>query len=365
MDPTTRLRRHEQHWNASTTSIRQVALSGIIFAVVILFNVIEPYITNVELDVQLNQLEEEERQAEQVLARMDSFLTALGEAKEITLKAPWNKHNLELQKRFKSGLISNPEKEADHTVRTIAAEIREKVVKPLEAAVSDTGLTGDLAKYPKAINDAIDVWEQEKIGQVWYSDVNSKNAEVRALGDVVTTQEDEAIAKVEQAYESVTESYNTKQAELKQLDQKITLLDEEIEQALAAALPVWAQRLVHPEIMVWLFPWIMIGLAVYIVGRALIGAQHFRGMANEEKWSPVERSDPLMSSIWTLTWRGALGTAVTVSSYSVFLLCVWYFVGRSLHLAPSQYMPAWLPHSLMALAMIAVFVTPFRQRLRG
>ncbi len=361
MDPTTRLKRHEQHGNAGTMSIRQVALSGVIFAAVILFNVIEPYTKNEEFEPRRKQLEQEERRAAQKLAQTEAFLTALDEAKKITLDAPWNEHNIELQRRFKLKLINDPEEEADNTVRKIAEQIRKQVVEPLKAAVNDNGLTGDVAAYPKSISDAIDKWEKDRIGVVWYQDVGSKNSNVKALGDVVTTHEDEAIAKVEQAHKSVTKSRDAIEKEHSQLLEDFTQVKEEIAQALAAALPDWAQRLVHVKTMVWLYPWILIGLTLYLVGRALTASHHYREMANEEGWSAVERSDPILSSIWTLTWRGTLGTSVTLGCYSALLLCLWYFLGKSLELAPSSYTPLWLPHSLMALAMIAVLFTPFRR----
>ena len=129
--------------------------------------------------------------------------------------------------------------------------------------------------------------------------------------------------------------------------------------------------------MIALYPWILAAIAVYLVGNALNSARYFRGMADEEGWSAAERSDPLVSSAWTLTWRGIRGASATIFCYITVLAALWYCLNRSLNppgpgdragfsiqtISAVMGSPAiLLAYGFLALALIIVVVLPLRDR---
>jgi hypothetical protein len=156
-------------------------------------------------------------------------------------------------------------------------------------------------------------------------------------------------------------------------------------------LPDWAYGLVGTKAIVLLYPWMLVAIAAYLIGSALTAARHFNGMADEEGWSADERSDPLLSSPWTLTWRGMAGTAITLLNYVAVLAALSYFLIRALTRQPStktktdigdssaavntdysnevaESISSWLPgelaYGLMAAIVILVLIAPLRPRAK-
>ena len=90
-------------------------------------------------------------------------------------------------------------------------------------------------------------------------------------------------------------------------------------------MPQWVKGMITVEQMVQIYPLITLGVALYIftLGLALTG--HYRIIASDMKWSSEESSDPTYSSVWTLTFRGVFGTALTLAIYLTTFACLWFF----------------------------------------
>jgi hypothetical protein len=115
---------------------------------------------------------------------------------------------------------------------------------------------------------------------------------------------------------SLEKNQEQKEKEQKVLKSQIDSLTVDIDDALKQALPSWARGLLSADNMVVLYPWILIGIAIFLVATALRSAHHFRAMADSEGWTVEERRDPLLSTLWTLVPRGRVGTAVTFVNYT-------------------------------------------------
>jgi hypothetical protein len=362
MDPATRLKRHSQLWEAGNTSVRRTALSGVIFSTVILLRVILPNAEIEEGERTLTALQQEERVVQKRLAEAQAIEPKLNEIAGVVDAAPWNKQKDELIRLFASGPVDDPQAAADRTVRSIAKQIRRDVVSPLRAAIDEVGVTGELAGFPDEVEGAIGTWETSKLGRRWFRTIREKEGTVHELGDFLEDLQEQALNGVREIQTTVHSERSQLQERRAELGSDIEKVKAEIEQALEESLPAWAKELVTVDAMAILYPWILLGIAAYLVGTALSAARHYRGMADVEGWSAEERSDPLLSSTWTLTWRGAFATTVTLACYSAVLLCLWYCLYRSLDAPPASVAPLWLPHGLMALALITVLVTPLRRR---
>ena len=90
-------------------------------------------------------------------------------------------------------------------------------------------------------------------------------------------------------------------------------------------LPEWIRGMISVEQMVQLFPFIVVVLAAYALSIALGVASHYKFLARELNFVEAGRTDPSLSSLWTLTYRGKSGTLQTVGVYTIFFLAMWFF----------------------------------------
>lgn len=361
MDAATRLGRHSDLWQAGSTRVERTAVAGLIFASVIFFNVIAPHAQTEESRVDLAAFETRQQQAESEVARMDAFATNLEGIAHAVEAADWNRHNEELMQRFRSGAVTDPQLEADETIREIAAEVRAEVLEPLAAAVAGSGLNGSLAEHPARMKSVIDEWELSHLGQRWFQTVQEKEQTVVELDTTIANLQEEArqlLAGLQRDVDAERSQLHQAQAALAA---EIQTTRDRIQQTLDEAIPAWAKGLVSVEWMVRVYPWILLGIAIYLVGNALVSTRHYHGMADAAGWSVSDRTDPLLSSMWTLTPRGAAGTAITLISYIAVLAGLAYFLNRSIALVGSGQTPAWLLNLILLLLLLVVIATPFRR----
>lgn len=362
MDPAIRLGRHSDLWQAGSIRVQRIAVSGLIFAAVIFFNVIEPYAQTEQNRVDLAGFETQQGLAAAKIARMEEFAASLAAISQAVERADWRRHKEELAQRFRSGAVTAPQEEADQTIRQIAAQVRDEVLDPLAAAVDQARLSGSLAEHPARMKTVIDTWEQSYLGQRWFQTVREKERTVIEIGSTIEKLQDEARQVVTELQRAMDAERTQAERAKSQLAAEIAATRDEIQKTLDKAIPAWARGLVSVERMVSVYPLILVGIAIYLVGSALVAVGHYHGMAGASGWSQPERSDPLLSSVWTLTWRGAAGTALSLLGYLAVLAGLAYFLNRSIELVGAGPAPGWLLNLILLLALLTVIATPLRRR---
>ncbi|NNF51512.1 MAG: hypothetical protein HKN59_03645 [Gammaproteobacteria bacterium] len=391
MDPSVRLQRHAQLWESAAANARRYAVAGVIFAVLILLNVIEPHY---RVENQKNNLPELQTQlaslkAEQAsLAMRKSNLQAVGEVLEDVrsniARAPWQTDIQALIRTCAGGCPRDVQSRANQTIRSIAEKMRRISVEPLGAAVKAASLEAELEDSVADIEEAINSWEQSKLNTVWYGTIASKQATAAAVGSNVTAETRRAEGAVGTLNEEtsgeiadISDKLETKQKEIAgdqdQVSNDIKEQEEKIAQAMQAALPGWAADLVTVKSMVSLYPWILAVLGLLTVGYGLIAGRHYRAMADAEGWSKEDRADPLMSTPWTLTDRGLTGGLATVMLHGGVLTIFAYCLYRAISAAEqpevaaqseqalSVGLPAELAFGLLAVALILAVVAVRRR----
>lgn len=362
MDPAIRIGRHSDLWLAGCTRVERTVIAGLIFASVIFFNVIEPYAGTEQSRANLLIIEAQQVEAETELARLEAVAASLEAISGVVEAAAWGRHQEELAQRFRSGAVTAPQQEADQTIQKIAAEVRSEVLDPLAAVVATPGLSAPLADHPARMQAVIERWEQSYLGQRWYQTVREKERTVVELDATIGSLQQEARQLLEELQHSVDAERARSQRAQADLVAKIETMREAIGRSLDESIPAWAKGLVSVERMVSIYPWILVGIAIYLVGCALVSERHFHGMASAAGWSQLERSDPLLSSVWTLTWRGAASTALTLCSYLAVLAGLAYFLNRSIALGGAGHPPGWSLNLIFLLALLIVIAMPFSRR---
>ncbi len=362
MDAAVRLGRHSELRKAGSGRVQRSAIAGLIFASAIFFNVIEPYSMTAGSRAELSNLETIHQQTEHELAGMKTIADRFEAISTVVDKADWRRHKDALVERFRSGQVSSPQAEADETVQHIAAQVRGEVLAPLEEAIAQSGVSGALADYPARLKSTIDTWEREKVGQHWFTTVESKEGTVVELGATLETVQSEAKQVLSQARQAMEAQRTRASLSQVKVSADIEVKRVDFQKAMDASIPAWARGLVSVERMVALYPWILVAIAIYLARSAFIAARHYRGMASAAGWSGPERSDPLFSSVWTLTWRGPVGTVLTLLCYVTVLGFLGYFLNRSLAQSAAWAPLSWLRNLVLLLTLVGVIALPLRER---
>jgi hypothetical protein len=378
MDSDVRAQRHEQLWQAGNNSARRIALGGLLFALIILIKVVAPYQEKAVLEKTLAAQTASAKSLKLRLNKISAVEDELDEIERVIINAPWDSAKDELIRFYANG-GGNQKEKANETIKQIADLIHAAIVEPLTVIVKGDGVSDDLASLPKMVADAIEEWERGKLNTKWYYRVASKEQAMDEVKDILLELRSQSKQIVQGAKLKIGEQTKPLENKLVEVRRKEKKISVSIQAALDDALPSWAGKLILAKTIVLFYPWILVGLAVYLVGSAVNASRHFHGMADEKGWTAEERSDPLMSSMWTLTFRGAMGTAITLGVYSWVLLCLWYcfylsqqyaqveFITRLLNPGESQIgqklnnIPIGLGHGLMALVVVTCLVMPWRK----
>lgn len=332
MDPSTRLRRHSELYEAGTSNVQRIAIGGLIFAALILFNVIEPYYR-----ADLPSLEEAVVKKQRELNAIDENLQEIAniEAKlnEIAgdiARPPWNDDVEELKRYFREDGSGDIQNVANTTINNIAAKINALVVEPLRAAIAKATMTGDVDLIAAEIENAVETWRLSKIDNSdWFQTTDAKDA----TADIISSSLQGSINRATVAIEKISSTQETRRSEEQrkksEVDTEIDKLKEKFADAVDSALPAWAKGFVSVDTMIKLYPWILISIAAFLLFTALKASRHYHGMADADGWTMAERADPLLSSPWTLTDRGIRGSAITCVHYAAVFMLLGYFLYRS------------------------------------
>ncbi|MDP6041199.1 MAG: hypothetical protein QGG64_21805, partial [Candidatus Latescibacteria bacterium] len=337
------LKRHTALWEAHNKSVRRVMLTGLLFGAFVLFNVLQPYVVRVSaLNVEMASFLVEHEQTLATKARLDLVVARLDKVQPIIEQMPWMDEKDALIHRFqemnRSGKSINRaqyQAEADATVRAIADQVRRDVLQPLAVFYNppDEQLAKMMPEFVaelSALPQTLDTWVDENIGRRWYVTVQSKSRRVAALTSGLQSQ----LYRVQQIGQEALPKLREKQfsivGKLVEMEKRRKTIDADLRKKLDAEIarivPTWINGVVSISQIFYGYPWAILGMVIYVFWLAQALTQHFLGMAQAEGLSQVDQMNPTLSSVWTLSYRGGVGTAVTLVLYLGFVgLMVWFF----------------------------------------
>lgn len=366
MDENYKLARHTELWQAGTKLTRRTALGGLLFAVVVLFNVLTPYAETAEARATLADLQQRQARVLEARAGLVERLQALASVRATVEEAGWESHREALVVRLEAGSVQDPQAEADAALQAMAAEFQETVVGPLEdlegPGGGGPGGEGALARILTARIDAV---IEDSRGTDWYRAGSGASTRLEDELQSLRTDAIEALVRLRNGVSAQME-LTTEQSET--LSAQLADADAAAQSRLDGAIPSWARGLVSVELMVRIYVLVILGLALFLVGSGVSAAGHFQAMADGHGVSAESRGDPVLSSPWTLTWRGAGGTAATVLTYLGVLGGLWLCLTLGMAAVGDDGLlarPTWLPHSIMLLAVATVVAAPLLSRSRG
>ena len=343
MDPDTRRKRYASLWYAGTAGTRRFAIAGVIFAVLLLLRVIEPYNhLDGERENEIAKSEEQKAALAVQEAQLRKVEETLQEIQDEIDAEPWNDeiqdlkdYFVELREQGARGRLPVPQDRANRTIANIDKLVKDRVIEKLSDVIAETKASGRLAAYPDKIRTALKKWYDDNYGKTeWYFTVQSKDDTIEGMAVVLDALEDEALAAVEESKTTIADQKQDIDDEIREINRDIRELQADIKDELNEILPQWAQDSIGVDAMVKFYPWVLLIIAVIVIVRGWSAGRHFHGMADAEGWSAEERSDPLISTPWTLIWRGYWGTAATVVNYAAVTLVLLFCLHRAVFPPP-------------------------------
>lgn len=345
MDPDTRRKRHAALWNSGTASARRFAIAGVIFAVLMLLRVVEPHnLLEGERDHDIAKFEEQKARLAIQEAQLEKVEETIQEIQAELDAEPWNgeiqslkDYFVELREQGARGTLQVPQERANQTIINIDKLVKDRVIEKLSNVISESNTSDRLAAYPDKIRRELKRWYDDNYNKTeWYFTVRSKDETIAGMAKVLEALEDEALAAVDESKTAIANRKSDIDDEVNEINRDIRDLKADIKDELNEILPKWAQDSIGVDSMVKIYPWVLLIIAVTLIARGWMAGRHFHGMADAEEWTAEERSDPLISTPWTLVWRGYWGTTATVANYAAVILILFFCLQRAIYPPPYE-----------------------------
>ena len=343
--------RHLKLWEEQNRLVKRLIVVTIVFAFVLTLRVLEPFsiklVEQKDVQAQITALAPAIEKSRALQASLARFEQALSVVKENVRQSPWFRekdkliHKLAAIRRTAplGGTREQFQAAADETIHTIGDLIVNDVIEPLEkalpAAELQTQAFVDLAQNLSALRDDIAQWEKEHINKNWYRTYHEKDETMADLTQSLHAKTNRLIELHAQTLDQLKAEQRTNQARIKASEAKEADYKKEkerLKQEMQDVLPKWLHGVLDVDHMVILFPLILIGMAGVIVGLAIILTRHYEVVAHYVGLSAEVRKDTALSSLWTLTSRGPVGTVLTLVTYISVLLIFWGFFERGFDL---------------------------------
>ena len=339
-----RFQRHLKLWEEQSKTVKRSMFFGLLFGLLLLLKVLAPFVDisgkTGDTQNEIHELKLEQDNTAELNKTLDQLQKTLNGVEQTIRAQPWmdEKNKLirtlrEIRRRSpRGGSWPEYQETADATIRTITEQVRDKIIQPLEESLRRSSQAREalpeLSRGLDTYRVGMDEWEQEHLGKRWYKTLFEKDLEMRELTRSLKSRLDVISALIRSEQSKI----NTKREELAKLTnileydirEKESMLDK-LEQEMQKILPDWLRGILSIEEMIQLFPLILLGLIVYAMGTARSLTRHHKFVVESIGLSKAERKDLSSSSVWTLTYRGRLGTALTLMTYLSFALAIWFF----------------------------------------
>lgn len=344
--------RHYRLWEENNKQLKRIVFLTIVMSIALIVKVLIPYvdfsekkrpvISNIEI------LNEQKDAAETKLRVFEQTERSLQEINRYIENQPWQTEKQELIERYAALRTSPPpqpiepdryQREADTTISNIGRQLQQNIIQPLQASSRTDGTlaTGleELTAEVQGLDQFVGNWVGRYQGVNWYATIDRKESAMRDLTRELNRELDDFSVFVGNQLRVVEQEKEKIEKQTKALDQDINkeqdLLDK-IEAELQSILPQWLRGLVSTDQVLQIMPIALLVASAYVFFIGLSLTHHFNLYAEGKALSENVKSDPVMSSLWTLIPRGSVGTALTVLAYTLFFLAIWLLFERSMRL---------------------------------
>ncbi len=334
-----KLRRHTELYESQNKQLKRIVLFGIVFAYIVLVNILKPYSDRVAvLQEDLKEGRTEVEKSKKVKEDLDELQKTFVSVKKVIDASPWdiekNKLIRDYREMNRSGrAISRDEYQvkADSTVKRIGQMVLDSVSTPFQEFLDQDFISEQspsLYSGLKNLPEVVAKWTNGHLGEFWYRTQGDKNETLERLAAALNVQLSSISREIDYANRMVKEQQKQLASRIETLQQEINLeeknLPEKLDAEMSKILPNWIGGIITFE-QIMLYPFIIIGIVIYTVVLAFSLSRHYHFMIRGLQIPERSRGDAALSSLWTLTDRGKFGTGITLLCYLGFIGLMWYF----------------------------------------
>ena len=332
-----KLRRHTELYESQNRQLKRIVLFGIVFAYIVLVNILKPYSDRVAvLQEDLKEGRVEVEKSKKVKEDLNELQNTFVSVQKVIEKSPWdaNKNKLirdyrEMNQSDRDISMDEYQAKADATVKSIGKMVVDSVSTPLQGFLEEGFIANNspsLYKSLKELPEVVATWTNQYKGEVWYRTLDDKNETVAGLTAALNEQLADISTEIDYADRMAKEQQRQLANRIETLQQEIDLeaksLPEKLDAEMSKILPNWIGGIITFEQIMW-YPFIVIGIVIYGIMLAFSLSKHYHFMIQGLQISDTSQGDAALSSLWTLTDRGKLGTIMTC--YLGFIGLMWYF----------------------------------------
>ena len=352
--------RHFKLWEDNNRLLNRVVFLTVVISLTLVIKVLAPFVSFSEEKIPVHQavesLNQEQAAVAEKLVYIEKTASVLKEVNGFIARESWQKKKRDLIQRFRqmrNGYSKEQyQQEADATIKQIAEDLHKQVISPLQQGIdaieTKSARPEKLMRKITSLSDFIADWQKEFIGRNWYQTINRKDRTMYEL----TAQLDNRLRDLSRTVK--TELKSIKQ-QRKKVDKELALLSkkiaaeaqklQELDDKLQKVLPEWLRGFINIEQVIQLLPAVLLSAAILIVVLGLGLTRHYKIYIKNQNIGMDITTEPGMSSIWTLIYRGGTGTLLTIAAYTLFIVFSWVLYERAMQLLLNWLMidpaPAW------------------------
>lgn len=274
----------------------------------------------------LNDLARLNVQREELLANQSPSASSSSTPPNVISREEWkNLLNTKISKL--------PQKMADRAITDTVEGVELHAINPVRDIIGDKDYSGKTAIFEnltgqiEGLETQLRNWKEENLGHnTWFQTLNAKDSEIRRITSTLDRWQREfqtSIGAKKQMIDKEKSELLIQQEITKVEIENIEAEQKRIETELETMLPDWLRGFIDIKEIFQLYPLALIGIIGFIGFKANLLRSHFFVVRQGLIPKSLVEKDLSASSVWTLIYRGPLGTIITALTYLLIILLFW------------------------------------------
>lgn len=224
-----------------------------------------------------------------------------------------------------------PQRMADVAIIRTMEAVQTHAVNPVQDLLKKyEGKTKYLEALPalaKILMNDFNIWGKKYIGNKnWYKSVSAKDNEMAKVTATLEKWQETFLKDLNSRKNTVKKEKENFLSQKDQAKSQINDIKKEqtrLEEKMESVFPEWMRGFVDIKEMFQCYPLALLGIICFLGFKANLLRQHYHVIREGLIPKSLVTKDPSASSVWTLIYRGPLGTLVTALTYLVVILFLW------------------------------------------
>ena len=226
-----------------------------------------------------------------------------------------------------------PQEMADRAIKDTVKGVELHAINPVRDIIEDKDYSGKKALFEKltdqmeGLETQLNNWAEKNLGHnTWFQTLEAKDSEIRRITSTLAEWQKKFQASIGTKKQMIQiekskllKQQESTRAEINNNEAKLKRLETELE----TILPDWLRGFIDIKEIFQLYPLALMGIIGFLGFKANLLRHHFFIIRQGLIPGSLVEKDMSVSSVWTLIYRGPLGTAITGLTYLIIILLFW------------------------------------------